>query len=51
MLRSITWTPPQLDATVPQSDADKLKWAKRLYNSMIDFKHVHDNDNGKKKTT
>lgn len=49
LLRSTTWTPPQPDATIPQSDAGKLMWAKRLYNAIIDFKHVHDKRDGKKK--
>jgi hypothetical protein len=49
LLRSATWTPPQPDATVPQSDADKLMWAKRLYHAMMDFKHIHDKGDGKKK--
>jgi len=49
LLRSTTWTPPQPDATIPQSDEDKLMWAKRLYNAMMDFTHVHDKGDGKKK--
>lgn len=48
-LKKVKWTIPGNDTTIPQTDAEKLVWVKRLYAAVIDGAHIHDNLNEKGK--